>query len=97
MFNKKVKQNPDSRWLPVFEWRFRASIIPDDKIEHIESCVSYDPENHGFIEDISWRPYTSVHQVENTWYDYMTQTHIRVYNEWRNIKKKFFSAEEHPL
>ena len=68
--------------------------MPDD-IEKIESCVSYDPLNHELVEDIKNWPYFSVHQVSDTWYDYSTQTYIKIYNDNRKISKKMFSEDEH--
>lgn len=97
MFFKRSKNDRFGRWMPVFQGRFKAKKILDNELEHIEWCVSYDPINHNCIDNISWRPYSSIHQVIGTWYDFMTQTHIKIYNEGRNIKKDFFSIEEHQI
>jgi len=96
MYVKKNKVEND-RWVPVFEWRFKAKLVEPDNIEKIESCVSYDPIYHELVEDIKNWPYTSAHQVSDTWYDYSTQTHIKIYNDNRKISKKMFSEEEHLL
>ena len=95
MYFKKSKNSNNDRWVPVFEGRFKARLIDPNDIERIESCVAYDPLNHELVEDIKNWPYSSVHQVTDTWYDYMGQTHIKIYNEDRKISKKMFSAEEH--
>jgi REP element-mobilizing transposase RayT len=91
----KSKQNNESRWLPVFEWRFKANVINLDDLEYIESCVAFDPVRHESIENIKNWPYTSAHQLIDTWYDYITQTHIKIYNDWRKIQKRFFEDGEH--
>lgn len=95
MYFKKSKNSINDRWVPVFEWRFKAKLIDPNDIEKIESCVAYDPLKHELVEDIKNWPYSSVHQVTDTWYDYMGQTHIKIYNEDRKISKKMFSEEEH--
>ena len=94
MYVKKNKTEND-RWVPVFEWRFKAKLIDSDDLEKMESCVCYDPIYHELVEDIKNWPYSSVHQVADTWYDYSTQTHIKIYNDNRKISKKMFSEEEH--
>jgi len=96
-FKKKQENNPESKWVPVFAWRFKADKIEPDEIDNIESCVSNDPVYHEFIEEIKDWPYSSIHQVTQTWYDYMTDTHIKIYNDGRWIKKKFFTPETHQV
>ena len=98
MYLKKRQENkPELRWVPVFEWRFRASPISPEEITNIESCVSFDPINHEFIEEIKDWPYSSIHQITVTWYDCMTHTDIKIYNEGRGIKTKFFTPETHQI
>lgn len=94
-----LKKNHDvikyDRGVPVFEWRFKSRLLKEDDLENVESCVSYEPLRCGIVEDIKEWPYTSVHQVVDTWYDYSIQTHIKIYNDNRKISKKMFSDEEH--
>lgn len=91
----KRKYNENNRGVPVFEWRFKAKQIELNDIEDYESYISFDPIYHELVEDIRDWPYTSAHQTIQTWYDYTTQTHIKIYNEWRKISKKLFSKENH--
>lgn len=95
MYFKKNSNSKSDRWVPVFEWRFKAKLIDLNDIERIESCVAYDPLNHELVEDMKNWPYSSVHQVADTWYDYSTQTHIKIYNDDRKISKKMFTEDEH--
>lgn len=95
MYIKNNDKNGKSRWVPVFEWRFKAEPIDLDNLEHIESCVWFDPIKHKAIENIKNWPYTSAHQATDTWYDYTTQMHIKVYNDWRKIQKRFFEDDQH--
>lgn len=97
MFYKRSKSNPQGVWVPVFGWRFKATPIDPRNLEHIESCVSYDPIHHSYIDEIDGWPYTSVHQLVDTGYDFMNQTHIKIYNDGRDVKKDFFSEEEHQI
>lgn len=97
MFFKRSKWDAVSKWVPVFQWRFKATPIDTSDLEHIESCVSYDPINHGYIDEIDGWPYTSVHQLINTGYDAMNQTHIKIYNDGRDVKKYFFTEQEHQI
>ena len=87
---KKEKNQENSKWLPVFGWRFKANIIEEESLEDIESCVAFEPIKNEFVEDIKSRPHTSAHQVIETWYDCMSDTHIKIYNEWRKLYKKTF-------
>lgn len=86
----KNNNNNESRWVPVFEWRFKAHKINLEDIEEIESCVAFEPIRAEAIENIKNRPYTSAHQVMETWYDYKKQTYIKIYNDGRKIQKVFF-------
>ena len=97
MFFKRSKWESVSKGVPVFQWRFKSTPIDISELEHIESCVSYDPINHGYIDEIDGWPYTSVHQLRDTGYDVMNQTHIKIYNDWRDIKKHFFTEQEHQI
>ncbi len=87
MYVKKKNEWNENRWVPVFEWRFKAEKIEEDNLEFVESCVAFDPINHEAIEDIKNWPYTSAHQIANTWYEYMKDTHIKVYNDGRKIHR----------
>ena len=86
----KKDQNENNRWIPVFKWRFKAKLIKEDDIEKYESCVANDPLKCWLIEDLKDWPYTSAHQITDTWYDYMSQIHIKIYNEGRKRQKKAF-------
>ncbi len=86
-FKKKNTEKIELKWVPVFEWRFKAKAIELDNLENIESCVAYDPINNKSVEDIQNWPYSSAHQIADTGYNYITQTHIKVYNDWRKIYK----------
>ena len=86
-FKKNNMEKEQLKWVPVFAGRFKASAIEDDELEYIESCVSFNPVTNESIEDIKDRPYTSAHQITNTGYNYLTQTHIKIYNDGRKINK----------
>jgi REP element-mobilizing transposase RayT len=94
-FKKKNSEKTELKWVPVFEWRFKATAIEINNLENIESCVAYDPIYHEAIEDIKNRPYTSAHQIVDTGYNYMTQTHIKVYNDGRKIHKNKHFDDNH--
>ena len=95
MYLKKWNhENNESKWVPVFEWRFKAQKINLEDIEKTESCVAFEPIRSGAIDNIKNRPYTSAHQVIETWYDYKKQTHIKIYNDWRKIENMFFEDEK---
>ena len=94
-FKKKNAEKLELKWVPVFEWRFKASSVDDNKLEYIESCVAFDPVYHKVVEDIKNWPYTSAHQIIDTWYNYATQTHIKIYNDWRKIQKNTFFDDNH--
>lgn len=89
-FKKKNIEKIELKWVPVFNGRFKAKLINDNELEHVESCVAFDPIHHNAIEDIQNRPYTSAHQIIDTGYNYMTQTHIKIYNDNRKIHKNIF-------
>lgn len=91
---KKDEEGSKSRWLPVFEWRFKAKVIDIEDLEKVESCVAFEPIRAKLVENINNRPYTSAHQVIDTGYDYKSQTHIKIYNDWRKIQKMFFEDDE---
>lgn len=92
-FKKKNESNLESRWVPVFEWRFKSQKIDLEELEEIESCVSFEPIRLKLIENIRDRPYTSAHQTLDTWYDYKSQMHIKIYNDNRKIYKTFFGED----
>jgi len=94
-FKKKNSEKPELKWVPVFEWRFKAKTIEEKELEYIESCVAFDPILHKAVEDIKNWPYTSAHQITDTWYNHMTQTHIKIYNDWRKIYKNTFFNDDH--
>ncbi len=94
-FKKKNVDKIELKWVPVFQWRFKASLIETSDLEDIESRVAFDPILHESVEDIQNWPYTSAHQVMDTWYNYMTQTHIKIYNDWRKIHKNTFFDKDH--
>lgn len=97
MFFKRAKWDSYGKWVPVFQGRFKSTPLQAWDLEHTESCVSYDPLYHNCIENIDWWPYTSIHQITDTWYDVMNQTHIKIYNDGRNVKKILFNENEHPI
>ena len=67
-FKKKYKNMWTMKWLPVFAWRFKARIIQsDEELRQIESYVNFDAINHKVAYSISDRPYTSLHQLIETW------------------------------
>ena len=94
-FKKKNTEKTELKWVPVFEGRFKALAIKSNDLENIESCVAYDPIYHEAVEDIKNRLYTSAHQIEETGYNYMTQTHIKIYNDWRKIYKNNYFDDNH--
>lgn len=88
MYSKKNNlEREQLKWVPVFDGRFKAKAIKDSELSYIESCVAFEPINWDSIEDIQNRPYTSAHQIFDTGYNYMTQTHIRIYNDGRKVDK----------
>lgn len=93
MYFKKKQNNPESRWLPIFEWRFKSNKIELEELEKIESCVAFEPLRAGLVENIKNWPYTSVHQSIDTGYDPTTQTYIKTYHDARINQKMFFEEE----
>lgn len=66
-FKKKYANYFSMKWMPVFQWRFRANMIKDeDELGQIESYVNFDAINHKLTYSISDRPYTSLHQHMDT-------------------------------
>ncbi len=92
-FKKKNEDNIESKWVPVFEWRFKAYKINLEDIAEIESCVAFEPIRIKLVENIKNWPYTSAHQSFETWYDYKSQMHIKIYNDGRKIQKTFFEKD----
>ena len=94
-FKKNNLEKEQLKWVPVFNGRFKAKAIKENELEHVESCVAFEAVNNQAVEDIQDRPYTSAHQLTDTGYNYMTQTHIKIYNDWRKIEKnaRFEKAE----
>lgn len=94
MYFKKKEKNKDlPRWLPVFEWRFKARKVELDELEEIESCVAFEPLRMSLVENIQNRPYTSAHQSLDTGYDYKSQMYLKIYSEIPQIQKIFFTEE----
>ncbi len=89
-FKKKHEEKEGIKGIPVFQWRFVAKIIWLNMLEEAESCVSFEPLNQNLTEEIRNWPYTSAHQILDTGYDYKNDIHIKIYNDWRKIQKKFF-------
>lgn len=93
MYFKKKSQDESLRWIPVFEWRFKAHKIELEDLQEIESCVAFEPLRAWLIENIQNRPYTSAHQSLDTWYDYKSQMYLKIYSEVPQIQKIFFEEE----
>ena len=50
---------------PVFEWRFKAKLIKDEK--YLAQCiayVNYNPLKHGIVDNIDNYKWTSYHQID---------------------------------
>ena len=77
-FKKKHSENPNFKWLPVFKWRFKAIHIPSDMLDETVSYVNYNALHHGIVSSESSRPYCSIHQFVDTWYDYSQDTYIKI-------------------
>lgn len=77
-FKKNHKDIASTKWLPVFGWIFKAREIEPENFNELISCVNYNPLNHEIVESISNRPYCSVHQIVDTWYDYTQETYIKI-------------------
>ena len=86
-FKKKHSDNPQLKWLPVFKWRFRASEIQPDRLDEIISYVNYNAIHHEIVESVSNRPYSSIHQFVDTWYDYKQETYIKIENTEISLSK----------
>lgn len=87
-FKRKHTDNEQLKWIPVFSWRFKAHKIEnDEELKHFEWYVNYNAVNHKLVENIDDWPYCSIHQLVATTYNYLQQTHIKVYNEWKKIQK----------
>lgn len=79
-FKKRHSDNISLKWLPVFKWRFKSIAIPQDKLDEIVSYVNYNAIHHEIVESVSNRPYSSIHQFTDTWYDYAQETYIKMEN-----------------
>jgi len=79
-FKKKHADNPSLKWLPVFKWRFKALELESDKVNEIISYVNYNAIHHEIVESVANRPYSSIHQFIDTWYDYTQETYIKMEN-----------------
>lgn len=77
-FKKKHRDNMAIKWLPVFKWRFKALEIQQDRVDEILSYVNYNAIHHEIVESVSNRPYSSIHQFIDTWYDYTQETYIKI-------------------
>ena len=82
-----------SKWLPVFDGRFKAYKIELEELKEIESCVAFEPLRIGLVEDIKNWPYTSAHQSLDTGYNYQSQMYLKIYSEIPQIQKTFFTEE----
>lgn len=79
-FKKRHSDNINLKWLPVFKWRFKSRAILQDKLDEILSYVNYNAIHHEIVESVSNRPYSSIHQFMDTWYDYTQETYIKMEN-----------------
>lgn len=79
-FKKRHSDNISLKWLPVFKWRFKSLEIQQDKLDEIVSYVNYNAIHHEIVESVSNRPYSSIHQFMDTWYDYTQETYIKMEN-----------------
>lgn len=86
-FKKKHLDNGNIRWLPVFKWRFKSIAIPQDRLEEIISYVNYNAIHHEIVESVSNRPYSSIHQFIDSWYDYTQETYIKMENTNLSLSK----------
>ena len=79
-FKKNHSDNPALKWLPVFKWRFKSLEIQPDKMEEIFSYVNYNAIHHEIVDSVVNWPYSSIHQLIETWYDYTQETYIKMEN-----------------
>jgi dihydroneopterin aldolase len=86
-FKKRRSDNPSLKWLPVFKWRFKSIEIQTDKLDEMISYVNYNAIHHEIVESVSNRPYSSIHQFIDTWYDYTKETYIKMENKEVSLSK----------